>query len=465
VSTVNLRADSVPTPSTVPLGRLERWGLVALMVLFVGFGFATEVRSAFMRRPMTDLQVYLRAAWAARTGGDIYAITDDNGWHYHYPPLLAIALIPLADAPAGIDRVGIPSFALSVALWYAFSLACLAFAVHTLASALEATRPKAVAASARDWWRLRVLPVVICLPAIGATLARGQVNLLVLALLCLALAAILRGQSFRAGLWLAAAICVKLIPALLILYPLWRRDVRCLVGIAVGLLVGLVLIPAVWFGPREALDCYREWTNVLVRPALGQGNDQSRAKELINVDATDNQSLLAILHNNLYPDRVTRPTQPDPAVRLTHWLLGGILTVLCLVFAGRKAGDRLPVVLSFGALLIVMVMMSPVCHMHYFCLAIPLVMGLMSVDAERSASDSLSPGLKALLAINFVGSTIPHLPEQPFRDAGLVGVMGLVLWAAGCVVLWRLWRLPSTPDRASVTQGRIQPVGPLTRSA
>ena len=105
MSTVNLHAASVPSSSTVPphdpLRRLERWGLLALMVLFAGFGVATEVRSAFLRRPMTDLQVYLRAAWAARSGGDIYAITDDNGWHYHYPPLLAIALIPLADAPAG----------------------------------------------------------------------------------------------------------------------------------------------------------------------------------------------------------------------------------------------------------------------------------------------------------------------------------------------------------------------------
>jgi alpha-1,2-mannosyltransferase len=447
------------------LHRLERWGLIALMVLFAGFGVATEIRSAFLRRPMTDLQVYLRAAWAARSGGDIYAITDNNGWHYHYPPLLAIALIPLADAPAGIDRVGMPSFALSVGLWYVFSLACLAFAVHSLACALEATRPKTLAPAARSWWRLRVLPVIICLPAVGATLARGQVNLLVLALVCLALAALLRGQSFRAGLWLAAAVCVKLIPALLILYPLWRRDGRCLAGVAVGLLAGLVLIPAAWFGPRGTLDCYREWTNVLLRPALGQGDDQSRAKELIEVPATDNQSLLAILHNNLYPERASRPAHPDPAVRFAHWLLGGILTALSLVFARRKADDRLPVVLSFGALLIVMVMMSPVCHMHYFCLAIPLVMGLMSVDAERSPSGSLSSGLRALLAINFIGSMIPHLPEQPFRDAGLVGVMGLVLWGTGCVVLWRLWRLPSAADRASVTQESIHPVGPLTRSA
>ena len=50
---------------------------------------------------MTDLQVYLRAAWAVRSGADLYTIIDDNQWHYHYPALFAILMTPLADPPAG----------------------------------------------------------------------------------------------------------------------------------------------------------------------------------------------------------------------------------------------------------------------------------------------------------------------------------------------------------------------------
>ena len=37
---------------------------------------------------MTDLHVYLRAAWAVRAGADIYDVVDDNRWHYQYPPSL-----------------------------------------------------------------------------------------------------------------------------------------------------------------------------------------------------------------------------------------------------------------------------------------------------------------------------------------------------------------------------------------
>ena len=78
-----------------------------------------------------------------------------------------------------------------------------------------------------------------------------------------------------------------MIPAFLLLYPLRRRDLRCLAGCAVGLVLGLVLIPAAVFGPARTLAYYQEWTEVLVRPALGTGTDRSRAKELIDVTARD----------------------------------------------------------------------------------------------------------------------------------------------------------------------------------
>src|SRR4051812_9251065 len=123
-------------------GEPRPWEICGLYLLFAAtvlFGILTVERSAFMQRRMTDLDVYLRAAWAVRTGGDLYRISDDNGWHYHYPPLPAIALIPLADPPPGADRTGMLPFVASVAIWYVFSLLCLIVAIHGLASALEQT--------------------------------------------------------------------------------------------------------------------------------------------------------------------------------------------------------------------------------------------------------------------------------------------------------------------------------------
>src|SRR5947209_2223094 len=156
------------------LARPSWWEWLGLGVLVVGlllFSIVVEMRSAFMERRMTDLDVYLRAAWAVRAGEDLYTVTDDNSWHYHYPPLFAIALTPLADPPEDFDRNGMPSFAVSVAIWYGISLLCLAWAAHLLASAIEQTSSdpavRGQPPGCRRWWALRIVPVVICLPPIG----------------------------------------------------------------------------------------------------------------------------------------------------------------------------------------------------------------------------------------------------------------------------------------------------------
>src|SRR4029077_16859452 len=104
----------------------------------------------------------------------------------------------------------------------------------TLAGALEKTSRDACVRSQPPlcgrWRVLRFVPFLVFLPVIGQTLVQGQVNLLVLALLCGMIAAVLRGRRFQSGLWLAAAICLKVIPAFLLIYLVWRRELRGLAG-------------------------------------------------------------------------------------------------------------------------------------------------------------------------------------------------------------------------------------------
>ena len=305
------------------------------------FGAVVEWRSAFLKRRMTDLGVFLRASWALRVGADFYSIEDDNHWHYHYPPLFAILLTPLADAPKDASRAGMLPFGVSVVVWYLASLAFVALAVHWLANALEYQSARPIVPGCRRWWMLRALPVVVCLPILGASLVRGQVDPLLLLLLCGMAAAAVRGRSGQAGFWLAGAICLKIIPAFLLVYPLWRRDKRWLAGCAVGLFVGMVLIPAAVLGPSLVVTRYRKLAEVLVLPAFGKGEDRTRAKELTDTTSTDSQSFLAILHNLTHWDRNTRPAQASADVRRVHWIIGGILTLLTLAAARwRRVEDK-----------------------------------------------------------------------------------------------------------------------------
>jgi hypothetical protein len=422
------------------LTRPERWGLILFAVVAVVFGGLVEMRSALLSRRMGDLSVFMRTAWAVRSGQDIYAVTDDNGFHYHYPPLLAILLVPLADPPVGTNAPWVLPYPVTVALCYVLNVLCLALAVHGLAGALEETSPEPAALGrprfGRRWWALRILPVLTCLPPIGHTLMRGQVNLLLLLLVCGTIAATLRGRRFQAGLFLAGAICLKVIPALLVLHPLCRRDGRCLAGCAVGLVVGLGLIPAAVFGPAQTVAYYEEWADVLVRPGLGAGGDSARDKELIEVTATDSQSFQAALHNTLHPERATRPPHPSRAVRLVHWLVGGLLAALTLLAAWRCRDDRLATVITFGALVVVMVLTSPVCHLHYFTLSLPLVMGAAAIAWERGRR-RLGVGMIAAAVVNIVANALPSFPGlELLRDDGLAMYAALLMWVVGMTLLW-----------------------------
>jgi hypothetical protein len=424
----------------------ERRGLIFLLVVFLVFGIEVERRSAFMHSArMGDLGVFLRTAWAVRAGADIYTITDEKGFHYHYPPLFAILLTPLADPPAGSHAVALP-YAVSVAICFFLNLFCLALAIHWLADTLEKCSTNLAVrnqpAFCRRWWALRVWPLLACLPPIGHTLMRGQVNLLLLLLLAGTIRGVLLNRRLQAGLWLAGAICLKIIPAFLVLYPLYRRDGRCLAGCVVGLFVGLFAIPAWVFGPTRTVAYYEEWADVLVLPGLGKATDHARDDELINATATDSQSFQVVLHNTLYPNRDKRPPQASAAVRRVHWLVGGLLTALTLWLARRRRRNDAPSeMLLFGALTLLMLLLSPVCHLHYFALAVPLFMALLAVSWETHPGPHLGTGLAVLVAIFVIANSLPNFPGlERLRDGGAALHGALLLWAAALGVVWQRGR-------------------------
>src|SRR5947207_12945374 len=109
---------------SAPLTRRDRLGIALLVVLFLGLGIITDIRSAFQNTPKTDFQVYARAAWAGRSGEDLYTVADDNGWHYVYPPAFAIVLVPLADPYPFASRKRYLTFCLSATISYLLRLLC-----------------------------------------------------------------------------------------------------------------------------------------------------------------------------------------------------------------------------------------------------------------------------------------------------------------------------------------------------
>lgn len=448
-----------PRQDLQPLRTWERFALAAFLVTLIVFGVMLEIRCVYMPNRQTDLGVYLRAAWAARVGQNPYTVQDDNGWHFCYPPVVALAFLPLADAPPGADRTWMLPWAVSVILWYLASLMCLFLAVHWLAKTIEGCSSdpaiRTMPWGCRRWWYDRMVPVLICLIQIGGTLSRGQVNFIVLLCIAGALAAILKRHGFRCGLWLAAAICLKVIPALLVLFPLWRRDGRALAGVVCGLGIGLLVLPALYWGVPQSWQLSREMVDAVLRPGLRQGGDQTRADELTKITATDNQSFQAIFHNYQYWGRLdSRPAQPAPWTRLAHWLISGVLTVAILLAAGwRRDDDPVRCLQFLGALLLAMTLITPVSHLHYFSMALPLVMGLYAIGVKaRPGHLWPRPAFNVLLVIVALGYALPSIPVwQGRREAGLPMIASLLLIAVALSSIWISRRRRQAPASSEST--------------
>ncbi len=448
-----MESETVLTPvlktSSEPLSRLHVTGLCLLLAVVILFGAMVEFRGALANRRMTDIGPYLRAAWSVRTGGDMYKITDDNDWHYLYPPVFAILMTPLADPPHGEDRTGYLPYSLSVGIWYVITMALGAIGIGILARTMEDPFRNLAAGRGRRfslrWWALRTAPLLVLLPAIGRCQMRGQVGLLIVFLFCCFAAAILKGRRFRAGLWLSGAICVKVLPAVILVFALWRRDWRMLSGSAAGLLVGLILLPLIVLGPERTVASYKSFYQEIVVAGIRGDSGGTRGAELTGITSTDSNSPMVVLHNIMNPDKKNRPKTAHPGVRVAHWAIAFIMLAITLFASGWKGRwysgkvDATMAEVSFiYAFIPLMFVASPVFHPHYVSMAVPLVMVLLVMLWERYSYGHIPPGWQAVfwfIAVSHILTSIDMGPFLYLRDFGLVLLSTLALWVATLVAI------------------------------
>lgn len=423
---------------------LRRWELASLTLFTAGiaaFAVLTEVRGAFQSTRKTDLGVYLRAGWAVRTGGDIYQATDDNGYHYTYPPAFAVVMVPLADAPAGVSREGLLPYPVTVALWTLLNFVLLGRMAHVLACLALPNEPR----GSRRWWYARLLPFDFAVAGLLYSIGFGQVNVVLVWLLVEMLRCSVRSKGWQSGLWLAAAMTMKVIPAYILLFPLLRRDPKALGGTAIGLALGLVVIPAAGLGVDGAISGSRTFLTRVLLPGAFGNDDPTQLRELHHMAENDNQSFLAVFHHNLHP--VNPPADASREVRWAH--AGVVLTLTLLVVVRFWTGTEAPLARMrlLGVLMVVMLHATPSSHMHYYAFGYVLV---AAVYLDGMARTPGLPGWRAWwpLAVWGVGTALPLLPGPGFevlQNRGLGPACSLLLLAVGM--------LPSRPPAADAANG------------
>lgn len=188
-------------------------GIAVLWIAFLGLSWFLSQQSTFA---MADFRVYYEGALLLRNGQPLYQGTV--GMVYLYPPLLAQLLLPLASV-FSLEQVW--------AVWFGFNILLLVGIVVLLTR--ETRRPR---------WLWVMTPLFL---PIAEALGNGQVTVILLVLMAGAWLAVKQERGFLAGTLLALAAWLKVYPALLIFYFIWKRDWQVVRGALVsGIALGLL---------------------------------------------------------------------------------------------------------------------------------------------------------------------------------------------------------------------------------
>jgi hypothetical protein len=410
--------------------------LAATIVAFLVLGYITVERAALKQVKRTDFTVYLAAAHAVLDGGErLYDVTNDRGWHYTMPPLFAILMVPLALVPP----------ALASAVWYVVTIGllvlCLSLIVRLVGRPPGEPALFAVA-----------LPLLLCVDPLLDTISRGQLGILMLTCCVAALWLHQRERSFLAGLVVAFAATIKVYSGLLVLYLVYRREWKAVLGCACGFLAFGLLVPSLALGPDLAIRHWVRWFTTVVFPYARTSGEALPFDELQDPTIAKNQSLYGTFH---HVANLAGVNTASAEVWIKVSVAAATLLLLVLmVMAWQPAAKPMPLErmwFEWSLPMMLGLLLVPTAWSHYYVL---LVFPLAA--ARAYLREGASPGERrllrwgilsfALLAILYaVTSLIRPLVERASiwhdlvmipRSAGMLCWGTLVLGAA----IWRLLR-------------------------
>jgi hypothetical protein len=332
-----------------------------------------------------DFTVDTAAGQAVLDGSDIYQAHNIRGWYYIYPPLFAVLMAPFAL---------LPTFWAALA-WYGLSVVLIAWTVKMCVSLVkDALHVKG------DPLALLALPPLLVLFPLMSALARGQTTPILLWLVTAGLVYAWKGQNVRGAICFAGGILLKVFPAVLLAYFVWRRRWRFVAATLAATAVGAFIIPAAVYGWHRNIDYLKAWGNTIGKPALeaeSERADNPLYGQLLNSQLPRNQSLSAVL---------TRLTG-NPGARWIGMAVGAIMAAVILLLGQRAKSSNEIHVLS--AAVAWMLLIPPVSWAHYFMLLLLPLTTLVAVavaamdNAIRHAA-VVALAWFAILTLGFAGN-------------------------------------------------------------
>lgn len=291
-----------------------------------------------------DFNGYLIASRALCEGGNPYLA--DLTYPYLYPLFLAFVLIPLTLIPYWLANV----------TWFALGVAGLVVACLSLERI--ASREKR-AAMERYLPAAGLIAMLLMFQPLLCGFPQGQVNPIVLCCAAMFYHSYARNRPVRAGVWLGVAIAIKVLPAVLLVFLVVRRQYRVILWTL--LFTALFCTLPVVIAGKNLLAYYQTYLNTFVLPSMAHTVANSRTHYSFAV--------LGCLF---------------PAVP-SFWLkivVGALVAAGVAAMETAAARPRRPSadVWCFCAYLVASLAVSPVVELHHFVLAAPAVF-LLTVKA------------------------------------------------------------------------------------
>ena len=396
--------------------KLKPWQIAVYSVTLLYLAF--EIARSLWRSDVVVFSGYLELGESVLAGRDPYHI-HLNTW----PPFfgLVAAVLALVTRVIGVHA--------ALLLWQLGSVGAIWGCCRLLARWFEEGGDRLTLFPVADG-RLSFVSGVVLVPVLLSArilqehIQHTQVNLFLLFMVLVAFDCFRTGRPRWGGLALAVAASVKAAPVLLVGYLLYRRRWRDVLWTVGWLLILNAILPALVFGPSEALDQWGGWHAVAAREIA----DPASAHRL-------NQSLLAATA------RVG--SDPETGRFLFYGVAGFLAAGLALAFRGggpdlqtrRAAGE-------WTISLVAMTLVTPLAWKAHYVTLLPGYWFLWWAPRPRWATGMLA--VSALLVTASAPAVVGRRAAAVLESWNVIAVGALIVLALGVALLRRLPPLPPT---------------------
>ena len=380
---------------------------------------AAEDRSAFVRWRYQVIQLM-------ENGRNIY-----DREMYPNPPVMPISLYPLMVLPPLMGAV-------------TFFLIKVGLAILSARMIARMARERGWPIS---WWCYFAIALMSLRPLLS-DLHHGNVNILILFMVVLALDAWTQGKDWLAGAALGLAITCKVTPALFLPYFFYKRSWKMLIATGVAIGVFMFVVPVVVLGPDLASQCLGSWWHRIISPYVSGG---------VVGDLEINQSMVGVVNRLMVLDETPGRYGSTLKLNIVNWdprlvarilkvlSIGwvGVLFLLCRTRTDRRDDPRLLGEFSLVVLTMLFVSERSWKH-HYVTLLLPiayLTYRLFRPDIARR--DKWLIGSALGLAMFLIGTTSSEIGGWFADGKGhkIAQFYGMYFWAGVVIYLATAWRV------------------------